>query len=73
MFREHYNDCEVNVHGGLTFAGPIDDSGHSDLWWLGFDTNHFGDDAHTQSLSYVRGEVESLAEQLRALDPEVTP
>lgn len=43
----------VDVHGGLTFAGPCDTGGKichvpapgepDDVWWLGFDTNHAGD------------------------------
>jgi hypothetical protein len=42
---------DVNVHGGITFAGPcrghvchVPKPGESDnVWWLGFDTNHGGD------------------------------
>jgi hypothetical protein len=50
-FEKHYDDVNVHVHGGLTYA----DSCRGDLcheaqpgrpahvWWLGFDCNHLGD------------------------------
>lgn len=53
-----YDDVPVDVHGGLTFAGPCQDGeaedparichfpgpGRSDdVWWLGFDCAHFMD------------------------------
>lgn len=46
-----YDDVEVDVHGGLTYAAGC--SGHichvpapgepDDIWWLGFDCTHAGD------------------------------
>ncbi len=43
-----YNDVDVDVHGGLTYASPCD--GHichvpnpgepDDVWWFGFDCGH---------------------------------
>ena len=45
-----YNDpdIEINieVHGGLTFDGPLELPGLpvlTDLWWFGFDCAHYGD------------------------------
>jgi hypothetical protein len=48
-----YNDVDVNVHGGLTFARGCDEGGKichvplegesPDVWWLGFDCAHSGD------------------------------
>ncbi len=48
---KHYNDIEVDAHGGLTYAGPcrgaichVPAEGEpDDVWWLGFDTAHAGD------------------------------
>ena len=40
-----YDDVEVSVHGGLTFAEPDEHcgKGEDDAWWLGFDCAHLGD------------------------------
>ncbi len=55
-FGKDYDDVEVDVHGGLTFASPCQlgaeaeaichkpAEGESDqVWWLGFDCAHLGD------------------------------
>ena len=56
-FQKDYNDCDVDVHGGLTFASLCDhkekpetgvchipEPGEDDhVWWLGFDCAHLGD------------------------------
>ncbi len=39
-YQMHYDDVDVDVHGGLSFAGELDDSG---LWFFGFDCAHAGD------------------------------
>ena len=51
-----------DVHGGITYSGggllsdyPVE----SNLWWFGYDCNHFDDDGIT--LEYCIGECESLA------------
>lgn len=69
-----YSDVDVDVHGGLTFAGTWDD--HPGLWWLGFDCAHLGDlvpgnpsrwrDEVYRDLEYVRRECARLAAQLAA-------
>jgi hypothetical protein len=41
-----YDDVDVEVHGGLTFAEPDTDcgkGGEDNAWWLGFDCAHLGD------------------------------
>jgi hypothetical protein len=51
-----YDHVDVDVHGGLTFAGPcqsgaeehgichkVEPGESDDIWWLGFDCNHAGD------------------------------
>jgi hypothetical protein len=38
-----YEDIDVQVHGGLTWANPPDEfreQGSPDLWWVGFDCSH---------------------------------
>lgn len=51
FYGKHYDEVEVDVHGGLTFAGPCNanichtpKSGKTDdVWWLGFDCAHAWD------------------------------
>lgn len=48
-----YGDVNVDVHGGLTFARPCHEDGPichvpapgepDEVWWLGFDCNHYTD------------------------------
>ncbi len=44
LHGKHYDDADVNVHGGLTFA-EIEPCAHEDGtgWWFGFDCDHAGD------------------------------
>jgi hypothetical protein len=43
-FKKHYDECDVSVHGGLTYAnecqGDICHPGEDERWWLGFDCAH---------------------------------
>jgi hypothetical protein len=50
-FGKSYNEPDVEVHGGLTYAAMCDgdeergichvvDPGEPELWWLGFDCGH---------------------------------
>lgn len=53
LYKKRYDDVDVDVHGGLTFAdkcqedGPIchvPEPGESDdVWWFGFDCGHWQD------------------------------
>lgn len=55
MFGKDYNDADVDVHGGLTFAGFCHenfdqsrgichtDENHQKVWWQGFDCAHAWD------------------------------
>lgn len=67
-------DLLLDVHGGLTFSGPLrDEVGH----WFGFDCAHAGDlspglnslidDGEYRDIEYVRAECRRLAEQLSAM------
>ena len=45
LYGVEYDDADVDVHGGLTFAGgngkyPVE---AADLWWFGYDCAHLGD------------------------------
>lgn len=46
-FGKDYDEIEIEVHGGLTYAysdlGFFENGIFEDIWWLGFDTAHFGD------------------------------
>lgn len=54
-FQADYNQVDVDVHGGLTFADYCDPNadesrhichktdGDDRVWWLGFDCAHYGD------------------------------
>lgn len=59
----HTPESILDVHGGITFSGHLRGQ-PSDAWWLGFDTNHYGDDPATQNKYYVIAETLKLATQL---------
>lgn len=54
FFNKEYDSCNIDVHGGLTFAdsdflfNPIM---IEDIWWLGWDYAHAGDHYHYESKS----------------------
>ena len=62
-YKKDYDDVEVDVHGGLTFADEGDDKlWKKGLWWFGFDTAHAF--SGLWSLESVIMETERLAKQL---------
>lgn len=38
LHGKDYNEVDLDVHGGVTYAGMRDD-----LWWFGYDCAHLGD------------------------------
>ncbi len=79
FYGRSYNDCDVEVHGGLTYAAKcqghichLPDSGMpDDVWWLGFYAAHLDD----LSPAIVVGETgknrllpQELAEKLRVIN-----
>ena len=60
---DSYNEhCDIEVHGGLTFDGDLDDDNNH---WFGFDCAHLGDNIEDQDLDYMIKQCESLAKQLK--------
>jgi len=61
-------DAVFDVHGSLTFAGPLLGLvGDESLWWYGFDCDHLGDTLATCNEEFCVAECESLARQLAAV------
>ena len=62
----HYDRCDVDAWGGLTYSGDIEGE---DGWWLGFDMAHYGD-LDEETMTPLRTddecarETERLAERL---------
>lgn len=50
-YKEYYDEIDISVHGGLTYAGACQGNichtpppgEPDDVWWLGFDCAHFDD------------------------------
>ena len=62
-YGQDYYSVDVSIHGGLTYSGKNPSSKIDDLWWLGFDTAHFGDTMQNCSKAYCENEVASLLKQ----------
>lgn len=61
-FGKGCDTINASVHGGLTWAGPLQDE-DINTWWVGFDTLNCNDSIHTCPKEYVEAEVESLKQQ----------
>ena len=75
-----YGHIDINVHGGLTYAGENVQYGYDGFWWYGFDCMHYRDAAPWDygsdagyyrnyenlycSWRYVKNDVTSLAGEL---------
>ena len=46
-YGKDYNETDLDVHGGLTYAGMRKDG----LWWFGYDCAHLGDAADPDLMS----------------------
>lgn len=73
LFGKDYSKVEdlIYIHGGLTFSGDFNDKkikkeigNLKDIWWFGFDCNHFEDNIKKWSFNKVKKEVMELANQL---------
>lgn len=73
-------DATAHVHGGVTWArharacranmGFITDR---DLWYVGFDTSHYGDNASNCCLTYVIDQTAYLDQQAQQMTIEARP
>jgi hypothetical protein len=62
-------EFQEKPHRGWTYSShthPVTGE-KSDLWWLGFDTNHFGDNLQEESKSYVNKLTVALAKSYSSL------
>jgi hypothetical protein len=57
LYGIHYDDINISCHGGLTYSELDEDE---DLWLIGFDTHHYGDDINTCNFEYVKNETYNL-------------
>ena len=75
LHGKHYDEIDVNVHGGLTFSEPANecvewaeiDEKDKDGWIVGFDTAHYSDTILNWPKSAVMMETENLKSQLEKL------
>jgi hypothetical protein len=75
-YRKDYDEVDVEVHGGLTFADKcspgeesraichkVEAGENDDVWWLGFDCSHYGDLApayEARNMALALGPVERV-------------
>lgn len=43
LFRKDYNDIDISIHGGLTYADDHLQDIKKDTWFIGWDYAHLGD------------------------------
>lgn len=55
-FKKHYDDIDIDIHGGLTYS-ELEEDGY---WWVGFDVCHFSDNLHHWNLDACKAETERL-------------
>lgn len=69
LWGKHYNDIDVDVHGGLTYSQP-----EGEDWVIGFDCAHLGDLVPLSGYrshgvyrdeAYVTNELVKLSEQIK--------
>tara|TARA_R110000851_G_scaffold53069_1_gene126037 strand:+ start:597 stop:917 length:321 start_codon:yes stop_codon:yes gene_type:complete len=63
-YGKHYNDIDIDVHGGLTYSELVESGdlqcfdelieGDVGSWMIGFDTCHCGDTTEQWPAEYVR-------------------
>lgn len=66
-FGKAWNEIDVDVHGGVTWAKDhVPNQKPDGLWWLGFVTGHWGDNIQTWSPEQCEAELANF-EQLAQL------
>jgi hypothetical protein len=68
LHGKSYDDTDVNVHGGLTFAQK-EPCTHEDGtgWWFGFDCAHYGDAMHDPNPDWPNLSAEATTELMAML------
>lgn len=78
-FELDYDEVNVDVHGGLTYADKcsshicheVEEGEDDNIWWLGFDCSHSGDRSPSYTFSSSYGEryrnVEYVTEEIKGL------
>lgn len=68
----HYDEIDLNVHGGFTFAGSFSgerkskcEDNNNNLWWIGFDCGHYGDyiPSMEEMFNYIDFDIEGAIEE----------
>jgi len=63
-FGKHYDNLDVEAHGGLTYSEDHCPRREPDgLWWVGFDVCHFNDNPVTCDKAYCEAALEKLRQQ----------
>lgn len=77
LHGKHYDDIDVDVHGGLTFSELVDDemiekweidAEDKGKWCVGFDTAHYQDNLSRWPKEAVQAEADNLMKQLVAYE-----
>ena len=63
-----YFDIPIDCHKELTFKGHL--SNLPEGIWIGFDTNHYGDDMSVKNQEFVESECKKIIDQLIELEGE---
>lgn len=77
-FGKDYDDLEIDVHGGLTYADTTLRFQPEVGWWIGFDCAHAGDLSYLEesqnfshnvyrTMEFVENELKSVVDQLEAI------
>lgn len=66
LYGKKYDEIDgiVNVHGGVTFVGALEDANG---FYVGFDCAHAGDSPKVQNEAYTISECKRLVDQLIVL------
>ena len=74
LHGKHYDDIDVEVHGGLTFSESAKELDWPEItendkegWVVGFDTAHYSDSLSNWPKEAVQKETRRLAKQLEKL------
>ena len=77
LFQLDYDKIpDIDVHGGITYAGVLSEMNEKTEWTFGFDAAHLGDKTTYsdypedifRDTNYMANECESLAKQLKKLE-----